>query len=86
MHLRDNNFLPDNAFAACNFYLFFYKIKIHHFFCNAMFYLYARVHFHEIKIAMLINQKLNSTNTFIIYCRCSFNSSFSHFFDVIQAS
>ena len=49
-----------------NFYLFFYKIIIYYLFRNTMFHLYSRMHFHGIKIAMLIYKKFNGANAFII--------------------
>jgi hypothetical protein len=42
-------------FMACSdFYLFLYQVEVDHLFCYAMLHLYTGVHFHEIKIAVLI--------------------------------
>ncbi len=65
-------------FARCYFDLFFDQIEIHDFFRNAMFYLYTRIHFHEIEIAVLVYQEFNGAYTFIINGRCCFDSSFTH--------
>ena len=45
-----------------------------------MFNLDACIHFHKIEIAVFINQKLNSSYTFVIHRFGSFNSRFTHFF------
>src|SRR5262245_7890738 len=45
-----------------------------------MFYLYTGVHFHKVEVAVLINQKLNGTYTFVTNGRSSLNSVISHAF------
>src|SRR5690348_15567359 len=45
-------------FITCSDHdLFFYQVVIDHFFRYTMLYLYTGIHFHEIKIAVLIYQK-----------------------------
>src|SRR5258706_1320037 len=66
MHLRQVIF-TGNFFTHSDFYLLLNKVEIDYFFSNAMLHLYAGIHFHKIKITVLINQKLDSTHTFIVY-------------------
>src|SRR5450432_1972920 len=77
MSLRFIIFSADR-FACRYFNLFFYQIKIYHFLRNTMFYLYAGIHFHEIKIAVLVYKKLNRSHTFIVNSRCSFYCGLTH--------
>src|SRR6187399_737430 len=66
-------------FTHRNFQLLFYKIKVDHFFCYTMLHLYTGVHFHEIKIAILINKKFNSAYTFITDGTCCLLCCITHF-------
>jgi len=68
-----------NGFAGSNFYLFLDQVVIGYFFCNTMFNLDPGIHFHEIKIPVLVYKEFNSTHTFIIDGTGSFLGSFTHF-------
>src|SRR4030095_5941108 len=46
--------------SRSNFDLLLYKVIIGNFFCNAMLHLDTGIHFHEIKIPMLVYKKFNS--------------------------
>ena len=61
MHLRKIIFTGD-LFPCCYFYLLFDKIIIHYLFRNTMFYLYTGIHFHEIKIPVLIHKEFNRSH------------------------
>src|SRR5687767_562918 len=67
-----------NGITCSNFYLLFDKVVVYHFFRYAMFYLDTGIHFHEIEIAMLVDQEFDGAYAFIINSRCRFNSSFAH--------
>ena len=77
MHLREVCFTND-LLAAGYFYLLFYQIKVYDFFSYAMLHLYTGVHLHKIEVAVLINQKLNSTYTLIINGLRGFNGCSTH--------
>ena len=47
-----------NGLAGCNFDLFFDQVKIDDLFGYGVFYLDAGVHFHEVEVPVLIDQKL----------------------------
>src|SRR3982750_4399470 len=78
MHLR---FVvePRYFLSHCNLYLFFNQIMVDDFFGYTVFNLYSRVHFHEIKIAVLVNKEFNSADTLIIDGTGCFFCCVSHF-------
>ena len=57
--------LSGDGFARGDLDLFFDQIEIGHLFRHTMFNLDARVHLHEIEIAVLVYQELNCTHTLI---------------------
>ena len=59
--------------------LFFDQVEVDHFFRYTMLHLDPRIHFHEIKIAVLIHEELNRSNTFIIDGAGGFLGGLSHF-------
>src|SRR3989337_3237958 len=73
-----NIIIPRDAFAASDFDLFFDQVKINNLFCNAMFYLYSRIHFHELEIAVLVYQEFNSSYTLIVNSACCFLCGLTH--------
>src|SRR2546428_554908 len=67
-----------DRFTHRNLDLLLNEIVVDHFLRHWMFHLYARVHLHEIKVAMLINEKLNGANSFITDCLACFDCGLSH--------
>src|SRR5690606_33581753 len=65
-------------FTRGNFNLLFNQIEIDYFLSNAMLYLNAGIHFHEIEIAVLVYKELYSSHAFVTYGCSSFLSSFAH--------
>src|ERR1035437_2041348 len=70
---------PINFFTSSHKNLLPDKIDTVNELCNRMFYLDSCIHFHEIKILMLIEKKLYCTGSFIINRLCSQDSCFPHF-------
>ena len=55
------------------------QIGAGHHFSHRMLDLQPGVHFHEIKVLMLVHKKFNGPCTFIIHCQCCFYGGISHF-------
>src|SRR5258708_31540974 len=62
-------------YPGSNFYLFLDQVEVDHLFGNRVLHLDTGVHFHKIKVPVLVNQKLNGSGTFIFYSPCTFYSS-----------
>ena len=59
--------------------LFLYQVHAYHFFRNRMFYLQTGIHFQEVEIAVLVDQELNRTGSFVMHSLCRSHSCLTHF-------
>ncbi|MNV87685.1 hypothetical protein D3C71_1818270 [compost metagenome] len=79
VHIRQVIFSGDwNSRSYFN--LFFDQVVVDHFFCYRVFHLDTGIHFHEIEVAVFINQEFNCSGTFILYCNSTFNGCLTHSF------
>src|SRR5882757_501120 len=69
---------PADGVACGYLYLFFYQIKVDYFFRHAMFYLDTGIHFHEVEVAMFIDEKFYRPDTFVVDSRGCLDGRFAH--------
>ena len=79
MHLRVV-VATGNGFAGCQFDLLFHQVVIDDFFGNGVLNLDTRIHFHEIEIAVFIDQELYRSYALIFHSLGSLDSGLSHLF------
>src|ERR1700761_4429631 len=69
-----------DRYTCGNFYLLFDQIEVDHLFGNRMLHPDTGVHLHKVEVAVLINQKLYRSGTFVFYGFGAFYSGIAHFF------